>query len=110
MWLLTSIGFFSVVADASNPDTLKVRARVRADLEALRDQHLPDIEILETDHTDYRFRAFVQRDEWTHAAYALAAEIDYPNFKNAVAERHGYARARVYSNVWSLLRELQRRH
>jgi hypothetical protein len=39
----------------------------------------------------------------------VAGEIDYPNFKNAVAERQGRARSRVYGRVWNLLLELQRR-
>ncbi len=108
MWLFTTIGFFSVVADADRPDTLKVRARVREDLEALRDHHLPDLQIVESDHTDYRYRAFVARDEWTHAAEALAAAIDYPNFKSAVAERQGDGRAARYGRVWRTMLRLQR--
>jgi hypothetical protein len=107
MWLFTSIGFFSVVADDSHPDTFKVRARALEDLEALRDRYLPDLEIVETDHTDYRDRAFVLRDEWEHAAHALAADIDYPNFKNAVAERQGYGRAKRYGEVWQVMQGLQ---
>src|SRR3954454_8877964 len=67
MWLFTTIGFFSVVADPAHADTLKVRARAREDLEALRDHYLPDLEVVESGRTDYRFRAFVHRDEWTHA-------------------------------------------
>ena len=108
MWLFTTIGFFSVVADADHPDTLKVRARAREDLEALRDHHLPDLEIVETDHTDYRYRAFVAHDEWVHAAHALAGTIDYPNFKNAVAERQGRERAARYGRVWRTMLGLQR--
>jgi hypothetical protein len=107
MWVFTSIGFFSVVADDVHPDAVKVRARVRGDLEALRERYLPDLEILESADTDYRFRAFVLRDEWAHAAHALAADIDYPNFKSAVAERQGYARAKRYAKVWEILRGLQ---
>src|SRR4051795_12558108 len=108
VWLFTTIGFFSVVADPDHPDLLKVRARAREDLEALRARHLPDLEVVETDHTDYRYRAFVARDEWVHAAQALAAAIDYPNFKNAVAERQGHERATRYSHVWRTMLGLQR--
>ena len=107
MWLFTTIGFFSVVADASHPDTLKIRARAREDLAALRARHLPDIEIIETAHTDYRFRALVHRDDWLHAAEALARDIDYPNFKSAVAERQGPERAARYGRVWQTMRGLQ---
>ncbi len=38
----------------------------------------------------------------------IAGEIDYRNFKNAVAGRQGEARADVYARVWSELRELER--
>jgi len=76
MWLFTTIGFFSVVEDGEHPNMLKIRARASEDLEALRGRYLPDLEIVETEHTDYRFRAFIQRDEWAHAAHALAADIE----------------------------------
>ena len=108
MWIFTTIGFFSVVADPGHPRMLKIRARTRADLEALRRRHLPDIEIVETHHTDYRYRALVHRDEWIHAAQALAAEVDYPNFKNAVAQRQGVGRAKLYGEIWLLMYGLQR--
>jgi hypothetical protein len=67
----------------------RIRARARAGPAALRDRHRPDLEIVESDHTDHRFRAFVLPDEWTDAGQMLAADIDYPNVKSAVAERQG---------------------
>ena len=91
MWLFTTIGFFSVVADDAYPGTLTIRAREREHLEALRRHHLPDLEIAEMDHPDYRFRACVARDEWVHAAEGLAAAIDYPDFQPAMGERHARA-------------------
>jgi hypothetical protein len=36
MWLVTTQGFYSVVAHRGDPDRVLVRARVREDLEALR--------------------------------------------------------------------------
>ena len=38
---------------------------------------------------------------------AMCAGIDYLNFKNAVADRQGRARAAVYGEVWATLRELE---
>ena len=107
MWIFTTIGFFSVVEDPEHPNTLKIRARAREDLEALRDRYLPDLEIVESSNTDYRFRAFVHRDEWEHAARSLAADIDYPNFKSAVAKRQGHSRAGRYARVWQIMYALQ---
>jgi len=45
MWLITSVGFFSIVEkpDDREAGTLTIRARVREDLEALRRQFLPDL-------------------------------------------------------------------
>lgn len=99
MWLITTRGFYSVVADRHHDGRLLVRARVREDLEALGDL-IPRLRVEETPERDYRFRISVRRDVWTSAAAALAEEIDYPNFKNAVAERQGPGRAHVYSDVW----------
>jgi hypothetical protein len=107
MWLVTSIGFFSVVAHDHDRRTVLVRARAREDLEALRRRYLPDLEIVENEGSDYRYRALLERSEWEHAAERLAADIDYPNFKDAVHDRQGPDRARLYMRIWSTLRELQ---
>ena len=37
----------------------------------------------------------------------MAGEIDYGNFKNAVAERQGRERAAIYGDVWVDLRRLE---
>ena len=106
MWLITTRGFYSVVADHHEDGHVLVRARVREDLESLADL-IPGLEVEETPERDYRFRASVPRDVWAAAATALAGEIDYPNFKNAVADRQGPERAHVYSDVWVTLLALQ---
>ena len=109
MWLVTTRGFYSVVDDTTDPDgqTLLIRARVRGDLEALGDL-LPGIEVRETPDHDYRYRTTATRSAFAEVASKLAAEIDYPNFKNAVASRQGSERAHLYSDVWSTLLRLQR--
>ena len=106
MWLLTTRGFYSVVEDHHDPGRLLVRARVREDVEALADL-IPGLEVEETPDRDYRFRASVTREDWASAAAQLARAIDYPNFKNAVADRQGFERAHMYSGVWGLLLGLQ---
>src|SRR3954471_24140384 len=107
MWLLTPRGFLSVVQDRDDPGRLLVRARVGSDLHALKDL-IPDIEPVHGQGTDYPWRAWVDRQSWTRAVAALAGEIDYPNFKNAVRDRQGRERAAVYGRVWSELHELER--
>ena len=109
MWLVTTRGFYSVVEDTTDPekhDRLLIRARVRADLEALRDL-LPGLEILETPDSDYHFRASTTKPVFAGIAFHLVTEINYPNFKNTIAERAGYERAHVYGSVWRDLLELR---
>lgn len=107
MWLVTTQGFYSVVAHRGDPDRVLVRARVREDLEALR-QQIAGIEPVETPGADYRWRAEVSRDEWQGALAALGGGIDYDNFKTAVAEQQGWKREAVYHKVWAALARLQR--
>ena len=106
MWLMTTQGFYSVVAHRRDRDKLLVRARAREDLEALRDQ-IPELRIFSDADADYRWRAVVTRAEWVAAIAQLATEIDYDNFKNAVARRQGLPRERLYIRVWAQLRSLQ---
>ena len=107
MWVMTTQGFYSAVAHRDEPENVIVRARTRDDIEALREQ-IPDIEPFEDPSADYRHRAIVSKAEWVAALADLAAEIDYDNFKNAVARAQGAERSHVYGAVWSTLLPLQR--
>lgn len=106
MWVMTTQGFYSVVADRDDPDGVLIRARTREDLEALGRQ-IPDLEPFENARADYRWRARVTRAEWVAALAQLAGQVDYPNFKNEVARRQGSHRATLYSRIWTTLRRLQ---
>lgn len=83
-----------------------VRARVREDLDALR-EFIPTIEVIGGEGTDYAFRAHVLRDDWEEAIADLAAEIDYTNYKDAVTDVQGRPRHDVYMRVWAALLQLQ---
>ena len=77
MWILTPVGFFSIVRKPEDRyrGTLTVRARVRGDLEALRDRYLPTLEAIDDDpERDYRFRATAPRGDVTAALAQLAEE------------------------------------
>jgi 8-oxo-dGTP pyrophosphatase MutT (NUDIX family) len=110
MWLITDIGFFSIVQKPGDAEKglLTVRSRVRGDLEALIELHLPIVgTIEETSHTDYRFRARARQVDVAAAMARLADAIDYANFKSRVAKTQGPARADVYHDVWDVLYGLQ---
>lgn len=110
MWLITPIGFFSIVqkpGDKKN-DTLTVRSRVRGDLVALKLHYLPGLgEIQESSDTDYRFRAVAPRGEVSAAMSRMIDSLDYSNFKSEVAKQQGYKRASLYHQVWDVLYKLQ---
>lgn len=106
MWLLTAVGFFSVVCKPEDCEggTLTVRARVRDDLATLRDRYLPSLnEIQESELSDYRYRAVVPRSDFTRALGRMVLELDYPNFKAEIARRQGPDRAALYEEVWRML-------
>lgn len=106
MWLLTPFGFFSVVKK-SGETNLQVRARVAADLEALR-PYCPELgPTLHTPEADYACRALVEADAWGRALERIGSQIDYNNFKNEVYRRQGSWRAHLYGKIWGVLYELQ---
>jgi ADP-ribose pyrophosphatase YjhB (NUDIX family) len=110
MWLITPIGFFSVVQkpDDKHAGTLTVRARLRSDLAALKLHYLPGLgAINESSDTDYRFRATAPRADVSAAMSRLVEALDYSNFKAEVAKRQGHARSGLYHDVWSVLYKLQ---
>lgn len=110
MWLITPIGFFSVVQKPADvaAGTLTVRARVRADLEALRAHHLPGLgEVVESHTNDYRFRAVAPKQEVANAMAAMVNGLDYSNFKDRVAQTQGTHRSDLYHGVWDVLYRLQ---
>jgi hypothetical protein len=110
MWLLTTTGFYSIVRKPRDREagTLTVRARARADLDALRARYLPALgDIVESETTDYRFRAQAPQAAVAEAVRRAVADIDYDNFKDAVAERQGRAREQVYHQVWHDLLRIQ---
>lgn len=107
MWLFTPFGFYSVVEDRARPGQVLVRGRVLADMLALQRDYLPGMEIIGGAGTDYAWRGSVERGAWEAAVAAIAADIDYGNFKDAVHHRQGRARARAYLAIWDAMVHLQ---
>jgi hypothetical protein len=106
MWVFTPQGFYSVVVHRDDPSLVLVRARAREDLENLQTQ-LPGLVIFEDDAADYLYRAIVNREDWKRALAELADAMDYDNFKDAVTERQGEERHRLYLRVWGVMLALQ---
>ena len=112
MWLYTVHGFFSVVQSLDNSDRLVVRARVRDHLENLVAGYLGFSSIVETPHADYHYRTYCSRIVWRQVLGDIAANIDYPNFKEeASLQFEGDKKTRnVYVNclhlVWNTTKSL----
>ena len=104
MWVLTTSGFFSAVEHRHDPDLVIVRARARDDLTALSSWAATDI--VDSPDADYPYRTTVRKQAFADWLCAQATAIDYPNFKNAVANRQGNSRAGIYHHVWAVLRGL----
>jgi len=106
---MSEIGFLSIVDDRSDRDgdTVLVRSRWVKDLEAFR-RCLPpqdrDSPITEDELRDYRFRLCCSKVAAARAVASLVSRIDYPNFKDRVAETDP-DRASVYSRIWRALLE-----
>ena len=124
MWLFTTDGFYSVAcarqgdgskAQPVDPDRMMIRARRREHLVRLIerfDELMGDAAIIETPDADYRYRCFVAKSVWTEVASQLAAEIDYDNFKSAVARHLGSSvdasrYVELLHEVWDVMYRLQ---
>lgn len=110
MWIFTDVGFFSVVRKPEDEDkgTVTIRARVRSDLERLKEFYLPTLgDVLENGGTDYPFRARANQSDFADALRLIGENIDYGNFKSEVSARQGHHRAHVYSDVWRDLIKLE---
>lgn len=108
MWLLTQLGFFSVVQHRDNAAVVMIRARVKADLRELMKVTKVRSPIIKTPDADYPYRTIVHRSNLQLITHALCGSqlLDYSNFKDRVYSRDP-ERERIYHQVWALLRQLE---
>ena len=111
MWIASTLGFFSVTLSRED-GRAQFRARVRGDLDELRaflsEKGITISETLTIPTADYRYRAFLDRDQLPAAFGTLAETIDYSNFKGEIGtrptQRHKLG---AYHEVWETLYRLQ---
>lgn len=102
MWVFKNNAFVSVVQDRTMPDQLWARARVKGDLERFFDEL--NLDVIETNDADYRFRTAVSRDEVAQALTSSVEALDYTNFKSSIdATAKGDRRHRAYLRVWQAM-------
>lgn len=105
MWMMTKIGFFSIVEKP--PGKTCIRARCREDLENLLEEVLGvESEIIKTPKNDYQYRVIVDREEFMRCFDTFLKLVTYSNFKNEVAKTNR-RREEIYHQVWALLRQIE---
>lgn len=112
MWIMTQDGFFSVVARHGKDERLTVRARSRADLDRLHKRYPTLVPALDSNaeyaaNRDYPWRVVMSRNAFARVMSAEVIDLDYSNFKNAVAKRLGNDREDTYHTVWDVLRDIE---
>jgi hypothetical protein len=117
MWLFTRYGFYSAAcaskpSGTADPAKMMVRSRLRSHLENLRNRFpgLAQTEIVHLAGRDYRWRMFVDKQQWAAIVAELVEEQGWSNFKNE-AQRHlgktGSAYIHALHDVWQIMSELQ---
>lgn len=101
MWIFTQDGFISAVDNGHVKDKLAVRARDKASLELLA--ALTGQEINHSHNTDYPYRVYVSREDFSNFLLSHVDSLDYRNFKNRVYETRGPEFAHACGKVWSAM-------
>jgi len=105
VWTFTTVGMFSVIQHRDDKDLLLVRARVKGDLENLRDKFLPNLgKIAESPNADYPYRALAWKTDYAEAMKRAVMAIDYTNYKSEVTKTQGSERHDVYMRIWGIMR------
>lgn len=104
MWLFTSGGFVSAVADSANPDQLIVRSRDRRSLEPLA--ALDGAPIIVGAGTDYPYRLVCARATFAGWVASEIGRVDYGNFKDRVHQVRGDRFSDALMSVWSAMHDV----
>ena len=108
MWIASKLGFYSIVQKGG---TFHVRARARKDLLNLVAATSSDLgpgQISESPEADYRWRIVLPAEDMKPVWDALAASVDYPNFKSQIASTPDQRdKLPIYHEIWHLLYDYQ---
>lgn len=101
MWIATTRGFYSIVQNYHNPTKLLVRARLKGDLERLKEIAPTLSKVEETRGRDYRWRAEIDRAGYALLLTRLASEIAYGNFKEEAGKKLSRRHHDGYAAIWT---------
>jgi len=116
VWLFTKYGFFSAVCARQGEgcrlspvdrSKIAIRSRYKQHLESLKTRFadlIGDAEIRAFPNSDYEYRIFVSKPSWALIASALAAEVDYDNFKSeSEKSQHPAGYIDSLHEIWQVL-------
>jgi len=102
MWIASKFGFYSIVC--KDDDEFHIRARLRVDLEDLLVATNIDEQIHQSARADYRYRLVVSHQVVRKITTTLAETLDYPNFKNKIAETPSQEpKLHAYHCIWEAM-------
>lgn len=124
MWLVTKIGFFSIVEKPEDQEAgmVTVRARVLSDIESLMSLLPgagPIVKSTKAERRDYRYRVRVSKTQLSQAMTHLIHDIDYNNIKRnfkhqdekelegELKHKEIESRSEIYFRVWDDLAFLE---
>ncbi len=102
MWIFLNDAMFSLVEDRKDKMKLVCRARIKGDIERV----FPGADVKETTDSDYRFRAWLDRDMVATQIAQEVKRINYDNFKNSIP-KEDKKRHDAYLGVWAVMNRLQ---
>ena len=103
MWMMTSIGFYSII---ERDKQIQIRARCEKDLDNLCDLMKIQEDMIYTSQSDYPWRVIISREEWERIFPKFAQLITYGNFKDMIKDTNKKREA-LYHQVWVLLRRIE---
>lgn len=108
MWVFSQVGFLSIVQKGGEGE-YQVRSRERSDLANICELiQMPLARIMTTPSGDYGFRLIVDAIELAHIFDALPGTIDYPNYKNAVAQnKNQRKKLGALHEIWAIMAATQ---
>jgi hypothetical protein len=101
MWIVTNNSYLSIVENRNDSTQFVVRARIRGDLENFFG---PDVDVIETENSDYRFRVFIDKAVVKSRMIDNINSIDYFNFKDSVKSKD---RKTWYTRIWGVMYDVQ---
>jgi hypothetical protein len=101
MWICFNDGFVSVVKDKLNIDELVIRSRRKEILEKL----FPDNKITTLTVSDYKYRTYCSKENWSKILVDRVSDIGYTNFKDSTINNDLHE---LYADMWTLHYQYQK--